>query len=240
MHPSPCGLIYAHIFCSQFPALADRREALQSMKQGDRAGFGFRGISFPSTQTRNDPCGLGKGACAVRVFLLWRFAFQGRSYALQDFDLVRVEYVGGLNGTVSVAGHGQLHGEHRRLNSQAGQPGQTRCGFNLAGLKVQALLLQSSEQWFDVPALPVPLDALQGIFKTCDTVRGQQAPVYGRFMAHHAAGQFFDFNNAQFNLRRCAFVRAGGGTPNRDTPKAHFQRGWWALRLPGRAGTSKR
>jgi len=170
------------------------------MKHGDRAGLGFGGIALPPAQTRNDPCGLGQGACAVRVFLLLRFSFQGRSYALQDFDLVRVEYVGGLNGTVSVAGQGQLHGEHRRLNSQTGQLGQPRRGFNLAGLKVQALLLQGSEQLFDVPALPVPVDALQGLLKTYDTVRGQQAPVYGRFIAHHAAWQFFDFNNAQFNL----------------------------------------
>ena len=102
----------------------------------------------------------------MRVFLLLRFPLQCRQYALQDVDFICLEDVGGFNGAASVAGQGQLKGEHRCLKGQTGQLGQPRRRFNLAGLKVQALLLQGSEQLFDVPALPVPVDALPKLPQT--------------------------------------------------------------------------
>jgi hypothetical protein len=203
-HAVAAGAVVGLDIGSQFPALADGLGALQATEHGDGVGLGFGGLSFPTAQASNDPCGLGKGACVVRVLLLFRLVLQGRQYALQDLNLVRVENVSGFDGTVSIEGQGQLQGEHCGLNGQAGPLGQPFRCFHLAGLKVQSLLIQGSEQWFDVPALPVPGDALQGILKAHDMVRGQQPPVYGRFMAHHTAWQFLDVNNAQLSTQSAA------------------------------------
>lgn len=142
--PFPQGLIYAHIFCSQFPALADGLDTLQTAEHGDGAGLGFGRISFPSAQTGDDPCGLGYRAWTMRVLLLFRLSLQGRQYSLQDLNLFRVEHVGGSGGAVR---QGQLHGARRSLDGQTGQLRQAFPRFDLAGFNIQPLLLQGPEQW---------------------------------------------------------------------------------------------
>ena len=117
------NLCYAHIFCGQFPSMGDSRETLQSMEHGNGAGLGFRSISFPSTQSGDNPCGLGEGSLAMRVLLFFGFSLKSRQQSLQDCNFIESEHLSGLDGTSAIAGQGQLHGTHGCLEGQTGQFG---------------------------------------------------------------------------------------------------------------------
>ena len=77
-----------------------------------------------------------------------------------------------------------------------------------------------SEQLFNHPALTVPIDTTQRVFKPFGPVRGQQSPVNRRFVADRAVGQLVGLSKTQRGLLRGRFVRTGRRPFDRDFPKA--------------------
>ena len=115
---------------------------------------------------------------------------------------MRLEHCARLDRIGPVPGQRQLQGAHCRLQGQAGELGQSRSRLHLARLHIKPLLFERPEQLLDVPALAVPVNALQGVLYTRDWVRCQQPPVNRRLFAHHAVGLLPDFDHMELDLRR--------------------------------------
>src|SRR6266702_4750728 len=177
-HPSPAsGLGHLHMF--EGPSCSESLEARQAIVEGNRSWRFMGGVSAPSAELGDSPCGPGESFFAMRIFLKLGLALQVFVDRVEHFDFFGRESKACWKHLATIAGLNELDDDGCRFGGDGHQLHKPIGGFKLAVLDLQALGFHRTEELLDDPALLVPGDDLPGIGDAADWMGGQQEPMDG-------------------------------------------------------------
>ena len=113
----------------------------------------------------------------MRVLLLGRLSFETGLQGLEHRQLVRRNNVSGRAVDSAVTCEHELHDLGGCDHRDGGEIEQRFSSFDLTALEVETLALAGAEQLFDVPALAIPSDDLQGLRDRRNLMSSEQAPM---------------------------------------------------------------
>src|SRR6266446_7591922 len=161
------------------PSASESLETLQAIVEGNRSWRFMGGISAPSAELGDDPCGPGESFFAMRIFLKLGFALQVFVDRVEHFDFFGRESKACRKHLATIAGLNKLNDDGCRFGSDGHQLHKPIGGFKLTVLDLQALSFHGTEELLDDPALLVPGDDLPGVGDAADWMGGEQEPMDG-------------------------------------------------------------
>src|SRR5271167_365485 len=240
-HPGPLPASGSSMHTSQHGmCCAEGFEPSEAVAHGEGSGRTFRGVSFPAAEAGDDPGGPRQGTGGMRVLLLWGSPFESGLVEGEGVDFLGREDLLGRDRRGAVTGADELHDTGRREGAEEGEFDEGLSALDLTGLDVETLALQGPEQLLDIPALAIPLDDVQGIFRGLDRVGCQQPPVQWRWFLARARAALANIDDVEDDAVGRGSSRARGpAQPARahefDLAEAHLHSGpaGWAPRLSG-------